>query len=432
MAVKDTLAILAAYAAKRWTLATLRSADAVAARQQRLLDRHLRRIATTVPFYSAYAGRPLAAWPVMDKAASLEHFGALNAHGVSREAAWRAAEEGLSRANGSGTIGALTVGTSSGTSGNRGLFLVSERERHQWLASVLARTLPDFPFRPHRVAVLLSTANELYDTTRRSGRLAFCFCDIRDGVDAHLQELQAFQPDTIVAPPKVLRALAESGAAIAPERLFAGGEVLDPLDADFVADAYGVRPRSIYQATEGFLGVACRHGAIHLNEDDMIFERQPVAGHPGRFVPVISDLRRTSQAMIRYRLNDVLVPAEQPCPCGSPLTALERIDGRCDDVVQLPARDGGCVDIMPDAIRAAILDSDRSITDFRVRQVGRAEIVLSVKAPAADAVQVAEDALRNAFARHGADPAVAITLSEDLAVDFARKLRRVSRDPDIS
>ncbi len=422
------LSILAAYAAKRWTLATLRTPGQVAARQRLMLNRQLTGIAQAIPFYRQFAGRPFAEWPVMDKAGAFENFSALNAHGISRETAWAAAEEGLRSGNGSGRIGALTVGTSSGTSGNRGLFLVSERERCLWLGSILAKTLPDFPFRAHRVAVMLSTANELYETTQRSSRLAFAFFDIRKGVEGHIGELERFRPDTIVAPPKALRALAEFGADLPLQRIFAGGEVLDPLDADQAERAFGVRPRSIYQATEGFLGVACAHGNIHLNEDDMIFEREPVPGHPDRFVPVITDLRRTAQAMIRYRLNDILAPSREKCACGSPLLALERVEGRCDDTLRLPGTKGGFVEVMPDAIRTAILDSDRSIKDFRVRQSDRTVVEIAVKAEESGAWEKAAAALRLVLRTHAVSEDAAILRGGRFEVDFARKLRRISRD----
>ena len=38
----------------------------------------------------------------------------------------------------------------------------------------------------------------------------------------------------------------------------------------------------------------------------------------------------SAQAMIRYRLNDILAPSREKCACGSPLLALERVEGRCD------------------------------------------------------------------------------------------------------
>ena len=73
----------------------------------------------------------------------------------------------------------------------------------------------------------------------------------------------AFAPDTIVAPPKVLRRLAESGRLTA-RHIFSGAEVLDPLDRAVIEAATGGTVREIYMATEGLLGVSCPLGTLHL------------------------------------------------------------------------------------------------------------------------------------------------------------------------
>ncbi len=185
-----------------------------------------------------------------------------------------------------------------------------------------------------------------------------------------------------------------------PAHIFAGGEVLEPLDAIPVTGRYGVAPRSIYQATEGFIGITCRCGMIHLNEDDMLIEREPVPGYPDRFVPIITDLRRRAQAMIRYRLNDILVLSPYRCACGSPLQAIERIEGRCDDVIEVAAG----VTLMPEAIRLAILDAERRLDDFRFDQIGdrRFRLRLPYDAPE-DSEQRVTGALQALFKRYGED-----------------------------
>jgi hypothetical protein len=132
---------------------------------------------------------------------------------------------------------------------------------------------------------------------------------------------------------------------------------------------FGFCPRSIYHATGGFFGVACEHGHIHLNEDDLLFEEETIAGRPDHFLPVITDLRRRSQAIIRYRLNDVLVKLPDQCACGPPLIALQRIEGRCDDVMSFKSVSGdGLIRVMPEALRAVVLDAVRSIGDFWLRK----------------------------------------------------------------
>src|SRR5690606_2214673 len=158
------------------------------------------------------------------------------------------------------------------------------------------------------------------------------------------RDLAAFAPTVLAAPPHVLvatiRCLRELHSPLRAERVISVAEVLDPIDRRAIEEHFGVRVEQIYQATEGFLGATCAHGVLHLNEDYVLFEREWLDAARTRFVPVITDLYRESQPVIRYRLNDVLVPAAAPCACGSPLLAIDRIEGREDDVLWLPAADG--------------------------------------------------------------------------------------------
>ena len=86
-------------------------------------------------------------------------------------------------------------------------------------------------------------------------------------------------------------------------------------------------------------GTGCAAGRIHLNEEFLHIEPQWLDAR--RFVPVVTDFSRTSQAVVRYRLDDVLVGAEGDCPCGRPTRSVAAIEGRCDEVLWLPARAGG-------------------------------------------------------------------------------------------
>ena len=44
------------------------------------------------------------------------------------------------------------------------------------------------------------------------------------------------------------------------------------------------------------------------------------------FYPIITDFKRTSQPIYRYRLNDILVEEKSPCPCGSVFTRIAKIE----------------------------------------------------------------------------------------------------------
>jgi putative adenylate-forming enzyme len=109
-----------------------------------------------------------------------------------------------------------------------------------------------------------------------------------------------------------------------------------------IVNVFKISVDQIYQATEGFLGVSCRYGAIHLNKDSIIVEKQWLDRSTRRFVPVITDFVRTTQPLIRYRLYDVLIEREDQCRCGSIFTAIEKIEGREDDIlfIFIEAKDG--------------------------------------------------------------------------------------------
>ena len=158
--------------------------------------------------------------------------------------------------------------------------------------------------------------------------------------------------------------------------------MLDPPDRQAIERRFDLNLREIYMATEGLFGVSCKHGTLHLAEDVVHFEFEPVAGAADLVVPIVTDFTRQAQVMARYRMNDILRLDNKRCPCGSALQAVSEVIGRRDDVFLLPNRDpaGSPVLLTPDVLRNAVLAPDRAIDDFRIRQTGenRIEVVLPV------------------------------------------------------
>ena len=383
--------------------------------QQSQLDRFLTRDVQKVALYKHVGAVRLDQLPLLNKEIMLTKFGRLNVDGITLNQVRGALDSGKA------TVGRFTVGQSSGTSGNRGVFLVSEAERFTWLGILLAKALPDVLLRRHRVAVALP-GSRLYAAAAESGWLALRVFDPAEGVEASREAMVAFAPDVLVAAPRTLLRMAE-WPDLRPRHVFSGSEVLDPLDRAALESAWGVRVREIYMATEGLLGVACPHGTLHLAEDVVAFEWEPAAAVSGLVKPVITDFTRRSQVMARYRMNDLLALSSTPCPCGSPLQAVEAVVGRADDLFLL---EGGRVTVTPDVVRSAVVDADRRIEDFRVVQEGRERIVLSLTPDLPEAAATAaRTALGLAFQRLGTNPEV--ILRRGLDDDPARKLRRVRR-----
>jgi putative adenylate-forming enzyme len=246
--------------------------------------------------------------------------------------------------------GGLTVGLSSGTTGRRGVFLVSPRERQRWAGAMLARLLsgasvarllnPLAP--PLRVAFLLRANSNLY-TTVQSRRLRFVFCDLLQPWGEQLQQLNALQPDLLIAPASVLQVLAraqqQAALRIRPSQVISVAEVLEPDDAALIRQVWHVPAAQVYQCTEGFLGYTCEAGHLHLNEEWLHIETAWLDAERTRFQPIVTDFSRSAQAFVRYRLDDVLHLAPGPCDCGRVSRRLVSIEGRSDDLLWLQDND---------------------------------------------------------------------------------------------
>lgn len=124
---------------------------------------------------------------------------------------------------------------------------------------------------------------------------------------------------------------------------------------------------------------------LHLNEDGLIVERAWIDRAQRRFVPIVTDLYRRTQPVVRYRLNDVLVERDARCPCGSAHTALDRIEGREDDIVWLSGRAGNAsVPLFADALARALLTADPAIADYQIDQVAADTLRIAIE-PTPDA-----------------------------------------------
>lgn len=413
MTPADTLRLAGHLLRTRWLLRFRDRAafDAWQARQvRRFLGTHLPRS----PFYRPYAGRPLAALPIVDKAAMLAHFDGMNTAGIGLEEATRVGLAAETSRDFAPELHGMTVGLSSGTQGARGVFLVAPQERARWAGIMMARVLPDglmrrllAGVRPVKVAFFLRANSNLYGTLK-SRRVDFRFHDLLHGVDCHLPALVDQQPDLLVAPARILGRLAEHALAgrlpIRPQRAIAVAEVLEADDRRRIEQAFGGPVHQLYQCTEGFLGYTCREGVLHLNEEFVHVEPEWLDEDKTRFVPIVTDFSRTTQLVVRYRLGDVLRVRPEPCTCGAPGRAIAAIEGRCDDVLWLPKEgDTGPAALYPDMVRQAVMAMPAALPDYRIEQHGMTWRI-AVAGDAAASCDALAAALGRLAARHGLTP----------------------------
>jgi putative adenylate-forming enzyme len=379
--IPDSLLSAFHFARTRWFL-DFRDRRQLAGWQQRQLRRFLHRVLPRAPYYRGYRAEALAELPTVDKSAMMADFAAFNTRGVRLDDAFAIGLEAERTRDFRPLLGDLTVGLSSGTSGNRGVFLVSPAERRRWAGILLGRALPRHlllrvlsPWQPPlRIAFFLRANSNLYGTLA-SRRIDFSFHDLLAGLEPALPRLERQAPDVLVAPPSLLRALAGEARAgrlaIAPRHVISVADVLEEDDRVAVQAAFGVAPHQIYQATEGFLGYTCELGTLHLNESFVHIEPEWLdAGH-SRFHPIVTDFTRNTQLIVRYRLGDVLRDLGKPCACGRADRAIAAVEGRADEVLFLPARsDGRAMAIYPDLIRRAMLFAGPAVREFHLVQDG--------------------------------------------------------------
>lgn len=327
----DRISVIRAYVDTRAAHRELRTREAIRRRQERLW-RAFAPIVARTPALFELAGQPLDRFPIVRPRDVRDGFEAWNTLGLTAGRAREAAMDAEHGGPGEAAPG-VSAGFSTGTSGAPGVFLASRAERARYLGQALAKLLPwDGLIRPRRIALCLRADSALYREVTNAGPFRFRFLRLNAPCDELKRELASFAPHVFIAPSHVLAELAREGFRLdALQQLFYGAEPMGEAEQGWVAAALGRRPEPIYQATEGFLGAACRHGTLHLNEDSLVIERAPVPG-VNRFCPIVTDLRRTTQAMVRVQLDDLLEPLDGPCPCGSALLAVRGVEGRMDDL----------------------------------------------------------------------------------------------------
>lgn len=106
--------------------------------------------------------------------------------------------------------------------------------------------------------------------------------------------------------------------------------------------------------------------------------------------------------LIRYEMTDRVQLSTRRCPCGRPFALLEAIEGRTDDILELPGRDGGTVGVHP-----VVFHRELDLLDaagWKVRQQeGHLDIQVAGAGPGFDPAGT-ERALHTALAAAGVAP----------------------------
>jgi len=305
-------------------------------------------------------------FPIINKQIFMDNFDQINTVDIKKDEAYNVAIQAEQSRDFSSKIGEISVGLSSGTSGSRGIFLVSPEESIAWAGYILKRMLPTPYLQQHKIAFFLRANSNLYESVN-SFVIKFTFYDLLIPIEEHIERLNKTQPTILIAPAQVLRLLAQSDKLkIQPKKIISVAEVLEREDEVLIEERFAQKVHQIYQCTEGFLAHTCKEGNLHLNEDRVYIEKEWIDEESGRFSPIITDFYRTSQPIIRYKLDDILVYDATPCSCGSVFTCIQKIEGRCDDILKVKSVDKKEYLLYPDFIRRAIITASEKVEEYRV------------------------------------------------------------------
>lgn len=445
MNVGDTLLVGGHFARARWRWKHLRG-EALQRYQERRARAMVAYAERYSPFYrDHWAGQNLRDWralPTVDKQLMMAHFDTFNTRGVGRDEAMRVALEAERSRDFRPVIRGLTVGLSSGTSGHRGLFLVSRWEQAAWAGTILARTLHHLPRGRLRVAFFLRSNSNLYEQVGGT-LIQFRYFDLMLPLAEAVAALNDLQPHIIVGPPSLLGFLAierEQGRLrCRPGRLISVAEVLEPQDEQRISGIFDAPVHQIYQCTEGLLAVSCERGSLHVQEDGVALQYESLPDgetsdveSAKRVMPIVTDLWRRTQPIIRYRLNDVLRLESRPCSCGSAFQVIRSIEGRCDDVCHFASLDGDLRPFYPDTLRRMVLLASPDIADYQVVQEPQERLHVRLKlVPGAsfEAVEgVVRESAKGMFEQYGCRmPEVMVEEGLELLKPGAKQRRVVAK-----
>jgi putative adenylate-forming enzyme len=358
------------------------SSKKIAKIQNKAVLKHVKFVRQNSKFYrdlwQGYTDEEWREFPIIDKAVMMENLQELITVDLDISLAKDLAQKAEKSRDFSSKIGPFTIGFSSGTSGFRGMHIVSESEQAAWAGFMLARGLGSSIFGKHRIGLVLRANSNTFESIG-SNRIKFQFYDLMKPVEQLHQEILNDDLDILICPPSVLSYFVEMQSELKFKRIISVAEVLEDVDRNKIESYFGLTLHQFYSSTEGEIAATCEHGTLHLNEGVMVIQKEWLDQEKGWYHPIITDFRRKSQPIIRYRLNDILVTSNGTCPCGDAREVISSIMGRSDDVFHLSKHDDTIELVVPDLIRRAIMQMSDEITDYIAIQKSPSQIEIQIK-----------------------------------------------------
>jgi phenylacetate-CoA ligase len=254
-------------------------------------------------------------------------------------------------------------------------------------------------------------------------------------------QLNAFAPSIVATYPTAAALLADEAChgalRIHPQEVWTGGETLSPAVRLHIEQAFGCALRNSYGTSE-FLPIAweCSRGRLHVNADWVILEpvdadQRPVPLGQVSHTTLLTNLANHVQPLVRVDIGDRIALHADRCDCGSALPVVE-VQGRRDDVLVVPGRDGRPVTLLPLAL-TTLLEDEAGVFDFQLQQLDAGDWRLTL-GPGAPRSRMARERCRRvladfAAAQGAADLRIVTRGAAALPLGRSGKLQRVVAAP---
>lgn len=319
-------------------------------------------------------------------------------------------------------LGEFAVLMSSGTSGERGYFVMDGPALADAIAAGFRQSNrgadPRQPSKQQRIAAVMLI--EPFDAAGMLMRLIpesvgpKQLIDIRQDLPEVVQQLNEFQPTLLSSFPYMLRMLAEAATAgdlaIKPGRITSSGDVLTVSDRAAIRRAFGIEPYNYYCATE-FPYIAWEgddHDGLYINADQVIVESVDAANRPvppGRLGDklLVTNLTNRAMPLVRYEMSDQVQFVPSGGGSAGPLPRIRNVAGRMEHVLTLPGVRPGRVSLIPEHLDE-YLGGLPDLVNYQVIQETSAGLVLNFipRTPAAafGVQQALAEGLKRCFDRY--------------------------------
>lgn len=326
--------------------------------------------------------------PIINKAIMMENFNELNTCGLDlSEVTEYAVKKEIAKDYTGYYLDEYVIGMSSGTSGNKGIYVTPKSMTQRLPFVFLARGGIPLKLLPFRILFLLRVFSQGFADIN-APLIKLTYKSTMTDPDELIEIINRERINIILAPPSMLRILMgfKDKIKIKLKLIMSYAEVLEKEDKARITQAFNVDVREIYQTSEGQIASTCKYGSLHINEDLVFIElydqnNDPVTTpHVTAHRMILTNLINQAQPLIRYEMNDIVELGEK-CPCGSSFRVISKIIGRNDDVLMFKNSQGKVIQVFPDLFARWIISRFDAIREFKVIQFSLEKLEILIDIP---------------------------------------------------